>query len=140
MQARFKTAIVKILFRILAAYDTRITDRVRTLPLALVWLGYKKPTEQCPRRLEIAQRLLDTPRDRLHPTARTILKVFRRHIEDIRARRGMIDLQLFGIFNVLAIDIRAETRELESCMNLNSSPHAQPIFILLLYTLRPTTY
>ena len=96
----------------------RVMQRVESMPCSLLWFSYGKPSDKCPERLNIARTLLDTSDEELIPTARKIKKAFARHLADVVASDGAVDMQLYALIRCVAVVWRADTQELEGIMNL----------------------
>ena len=72
MLAKADDICMRLVARVIASYQRRVIDRLRSMPIRLLWFAVSPPDDPNLERLRLAQYLLDTLDDMLHVTARKV--------------------------------------------------------------------
>jgi hypothetical protein len=102
-----------IVTKVISGYVRRVTSRLGGDPYALLWIAYKLPTEACPKRLELAARLLATPDCMLHQTARKCKHQFSVELGFIVETGGKCPTNLYIILRYVCEVWCADTKQIE---------------------------
>ena len=106
------------MLRVISSYHRRITERLNSVPVRLLWFAVRPPDETHVERLKLAKYLLDTPNEFLNITARKVKLLFHDTISYCVANDGKIQMRLYALFRLLARTWTADTQQVEGYMSL----------------------
>ena len=130
----------KLILKMLANFDRRITGVMLRLDVQCLWLGFGRPEEENAERKRVAARLLHllTPEGAEEAQAwkagpLKVAKVFAKELHTCVQQEGAISVILWTVLRQLVEQWRAETDELESLNNMirNEARKSPNISLLL---------
>jgi hypothetical protein len=108
----------RLLKRMLANFERRITQRCTSAPAHLLWLGAATPDQAVSQRAELAAELLSARESPgAYPAARAIAQRFPAALEACVKSGGRVDPRLWCLFRMIGWEWKADTQELESLMS-----------------------
>ena len=109
--------IVRAVIRLLSDYDRRIMRRLASDPCRLLQFAKSDMSAACPMRAQLARQLLEQTAD-LHPTARALVRFFRKELQVCCSTGGTVPVRLYTLMRMIARDMTAETQEIEGIQSL----------------------
>ena len=103
-----------------ADFYCRILQQVAQDPLNLLLLAKEKPTQFCPDRQRICERLLDRADEPLHPAALKIKLAFRDDVHEC-ARTGRLRAPLYSLMRLVSLRWHAHVQDIEGINNIIQS-------------------